>query len=97
MDDRTTRARGIQAAIGRILLEDWDPIGVQDVAEAQDEYDGYVGGVYRLLVSGASAREIAEHLCAIEAEQMGLSVATPESRFSVAEKLSRLNVRLEPH
>jgi hypothetical protein len=97
MGDRTARAREIQVAIGRILLEDWDPIGVRGVPVAQDEYESYVGGVYRLVASGAPARAIAEHLCAIEAEQMGVSGAKPEDLLPVAEKLSRLDVRLEHH
>jgi hypothetical protein len=34
-------------------MDVWDPIGVKDEPNAQDEYDGYLG-VYELLVSGAS-------------------------------------------
>jgi hypothetical protein len=93
---KLTRAREIQEAIGQILLQDWDPIGVRDVPEAQDEYDGYVGGVYRLLASGASPQAVAEHLCAVERDRMGLGRAQTVHRLSVAEKLCRLNVRLEP-
>ena len=33
-------------------MDVWDPIGVKDEPNAQDEYDGYLGGVYELLVSG---------------------------------------------
>ncbi len=39
------KGRAIQESIRQVLLREWDPIGVRDVAEAQDEYDGYVGGV----------------------------------------------------
>jgi hypothetical protein len=46
--DDQRRAKAIQESIREILLRDWDPIGVNDVPEAQDEYDSYVGGVYRL-------------------------------------------------
>lgn len=95
MDHRTARAREIQQAIGRILLEDWDPIGVRGDAEAQGEYDGYVGGVYRLVASGSSDRVIAEHLCALEVGHMGLGEASPEDRLSVARKLASLSLRLE--
>ena len=42
------------------------PIGVRDVPEAQDEYDPYVVGVYKLLVSGASEGEIADHLYRVD-------------------------------
>lgn len=33
-------------------MDVWDPIGVKDEPNAQDEYDSYLGGVYELLVSG---------------------------------------------
>jgi hypothetical protein len=93
---KPTEAREIQAAIGWILLHDWDPIGVRDVPEAQDEYDSYVGGVYRLLVSGASPQAVAEHLCAVERQGMALGQRRPADLLPVAEKLCRLDVRLAP-
>jgi hypothetical protein len=97
MDDQAKlrRAREIQAAIARVLLQDWDPIGIQDVPEAQDEYDGYVGGVYRLLATGASPQEVAAHLSTIESEAMGCTPAKPSDVLPVAEKLCRLDVRLQ--
>jgi hypothetical protein len=93
---RLIRAREIQAAIGDILLQHWDPIGVRDVPEAQDEYDSYVGGVYRLLATGASAEVVAQHLCDVERDRIGFDQAQPADLLSVAERLCRLNVRLEP-
>jgi hypothetical protein len=82
-------------AIGRVLREDWDPIGVKDEPMAQDEYDCQIGAVYRLLVSGASAQQIAEHLHRIEAEHMGLTGPTPELLLPVARKLLALDVALD--
>jgi hypothetical protein len=58
--------------VKRILLEEWDPIGVADVPEAQDEYDAYVPGVHRLLIHRASARDVFDYLWQIETEHMGL-------------------------
>jgi hypothetical protein len=91
----THRPRAIQAAIARLLLEEWDPIGVRAAPEAADEYDAYVGGVYRLLASGASKESIAEHLAAIERESMGIERARPWDLLAVAEKLVSLDVRLD--
>ena len=91
---REAAARRIQRVIRRVLLEDWDPIGVREVPEAQDEYDSYVGGVYRLLAEGASARILAEHLYAIETDRMGKRTATAAHLLPVAVKLCSLNVRL---
>ncbi len=59
--------------IRRILWEFWDPIGVRELGGPDDEYDGYVDGVYSLLTNGASDESIAEHLLRMETERMGLS------------------------
>ena len=70
-----------------------DPIGIRDVSEAQDEYDSYEGGVYRLLLDGASAKELALHLARIEGERMGLP-SSADGRLPVATKLCGLNVKI---
>lgn len=91
---RVDRARRIQDSIRRVLLHDWDPIGVAAVPDAQDEYDSYVGGIYRLLASGASASEIAYHLAHIERDSMGLSTSA-DSLTNVAEKLCSIEVKTD--
>ncbi len=93
MEDRERRAREIQEAIRHVLLHEWDPLGVSQCPEAQDEYDSYVGGVYRLLASGAAVAEIDQHLRDIEVRLMGLCGAT--DRSAVAQKLLSLNARLQ--
>ena len=82
------QARAIQESIRDILLRHWDPIGINDVPEAQDEYDSYVGGVYRLLASHASADEIIDHLFTIESQTMGLSSAGREKLRAVANRFA---------
>jgi hypothetical protein len=98
---RDDRARRIQQSIGDVLLREWDPIGIIDVPEAQGEYDGYVGGVYRLLASGASQDQLVEHLRQIETTRMGLSVPSAVHQDAwntklraVASRLQSLNVKL---
>jgi hypothetical protein len=93
MNSRDERARQIQSQIREILLRDWDPVRVEEAPPAQDEYDAYVGGVYRLLASGASARSVAEHLAQVEGEQMGRG-APVEKLMSVATKLCALDVKM---
>src|SRR2546430_13835893 len=93
MTTREERAHEIQAQIREILLRDWDPIGVRDEARARDEYDGYIGGVYRLLASGAAPQSVAEHLAHVEAEQTGLGVSA-DKLMDVATKLCALDVKL---
>jgi hypothetical protein len=92
---RLRRAKEIQEAIGMVLLHDWDPIGIRAVPQAQDEYESYVGPVYRLIASGASAETVADYLVAIE-EDMGVGRVPPRALVSVAEKLCALDVRISP-
>ena len=94
MRDRDAQAREIMKAIGSVLLSEWDPIGVKD-GGPQDEYDSYIGGVYRLLVSGATAAQVAEHLRKIEAESMGFRETSAVSLLPIAEKLLKLDVKLK--
>ena len=94
MKSQAERAREIQRRIGEVLLRYWDPVGVAGTPEAQGEYQAYVGGVYRLLASGASARKIAEHLVDIERRQLGIKDSDPKLYIPLAERLLRLKVRL---
>jgi hypothetical protein len=90
--DDQRRAKAIQESIREILLRDWDPIGVNDVPEAQDEYDSYVGGVYRLLASHCSTKQMVDHLANIESQTMELGVANREHLARVANQLLALDV-----
>jgi hypothetical protein len=94
-DAKKKRALEIMEQIRQVLLHDWDPIGVSDVPEAQDEYDSYIGGVYRLLASGARPKAIAQHLATIQGDTIGLPVGTYKDLMPVARKLHYLEVRLE--
>lgn len=94
MSSREDLAADIQRNIANILLREWDPIGVADNPRTQDEYDRYVGGIYRLLASGSTPRTIAEHLSRLEWEQMGLRQTDPEMLIPVAEKLLSLDLNV---
>ena|ERR1041384_5700832 len=89
------RARQVQEWIADILRRDWDPVGIKDEPAAADEYDAYVGGVYRLIATGATPLALAEHLAKIEEERLGFPDTDPKTLVPVAEKLLRLNVRLD--
>ncbi len=93
MDQKTrARIRQIEGAIREILVRRWDPLGVGQEPAAPDEYDGYIGGVYRLIASGASADEIAEHLADIERSQMGFERTSAERLLPVAAVLLKIDV-----
>ena len=68
-------SRKIRVQIRHVLLEVWDPIGVKDEPNAQDEYDGYLGDVYELLVNGAPDAKIAKYLHWVVFDRMGLESA----------------------
>ena len=59
-------------------MAEWDPIGINDVPEAADEYDSYIGGVYDLLAQGASQDSIRAYLRQIEIDQMEMVNASGE-------------------
>jgi hypothetical protein len=65
-------ARHLHKEIHSILLRDWDPIGIQDTPQAQDEYDSYIPVLYKLLISGKSEQNIVDYLWWVETEHMGL-------------------------
>ncbi|HXJ02196.1 MAG TPA: hypothetical protein VNH44_13320 [Micropepsaceae bacterium] len=81
-------------------MREWDPIGVQDIPEAADEYDGYVGRVHVMLMSEqASAETIAAYLFDIATNHMGLSnsVRLAELSDHAASTLVAIRPELEIH
>ena len=86
------KAIEIQESIRQILFYDWDPIGINDFGP-DDEYDSYVGSIYRLLASGADEYKIIERLYQFETNSMGLN-GNREKLKNVAEKLMKLDVSL---
>ena len=94
MKRRDIRALEIQDNIREALMKNWDPIGVAGVPEVQDEYDGYIGGVYCLLANGASEKQIIDHLYKIETEYMELE-SSNKALKEVAEALRKISVKLQ--
>src|SRR2546422_1881938 len=84
------RARQIQRHIADVLRRNWDPLSVADHPETSDEYDSYVGGVYRLLETNATARQIAEHLVHIETDMLGYEDTKPSTLVPIAKKLLKI-------
>jgi hypothetical protein len=67
------RSRRNRQRIREYLMAEWDPIGVEGIPEAQDEYDTYVARLYVMLMDeNASPTEMAEYLHHIESDHMGL-------------------------
>jgi len=66
--DRTKRAAEIQDNIRKVLVQDWNPIGI-DVPDA--EYDAYIAPVYRILTGSRSSQELLEYLSQSDRTQSG--------------------------
>ena len=93
MDDRRVHAKRITDEIRQVLIDQWDPIGVMDDPEwPRDEYDSYIGEIYKYLARGESAEFIARHLCLIEETMMGLGRLPESTRFPVAQALKAIDV-----
>ena len=97
MSDNRERARRYHQsipAIREILLHDWDPIGVRDIPEAQDEYDSYIPGIYGRLIHRISESDLFDYLRQIESQQMGLAGDRGKTQQAV-KKLLLLNTQRE--
>jgi hypothetical protein len=53
-------------------MEVWDPIGVNGIPEAADEYDSYIGDFYEMLVTRRPRQVIVDRLAYLEGDHMGL-------------------------
>lgn len=69
----------------RVLMSEWDPIGVKGAAAAQDEYDSYLGQLGSVLRRGGGSQAVAEYLVWAE-NRMGFC-RQPDERLDVAERI----------
>lgn len=68
------QSRENRQRVRNVLMQHWDPIGVNDVPEAWDECDDYVGWVYVMLMDHrASEASIEAYLYETATEHMGLT------------------------
>ena len=89
MRDNLQNAQSLQKKIKEVLLKDWDPIGIQNITEAQDEYDAYVSSIYKLLISQKTENEIFNYLWWVETEHMGL-IGDKQRTLAITKKLNKL-------
>jgi len=91
---QSQRGREVMQSIRCALMQHWDPIGVAHIPEAADEYDSYIGSVYRILTDTRSEEELVEFLHRTETETMGLNARSRDHLREVARKLLGLDVRV---
>jgi len=72
MSEYIEQAKSYQEAIRLVLLREWDPIGVANVPQAQDEYDSYVSQIHGFLIRHEPRHKLVDFLWWAETEHMGL-------------------------
>src|SRR4051812_13278576 len=88
--DMSMDTRRIYDAIYRILIDEWDPIGINTNPHIQDEYDHYIGGIHTLLSGYADKVKIVGHLRQLETISMSLTDRDDGRRELVATMLLNL-------
>ena len=94
LDSKKERALKIKDSIRQVLFYDWDPIGINDLTNIDDEYDAYIGPVYRMLIEKCSEDDLVKYLFQLERDSMGMISKSSERLRPVAQKLMGLNVNL---
>jgi hypothetical protein len=74
-------------AVRRILLSEWDPIGVRSKSATSDEYGSYAIQVYAILSSHGTADQIASYLADVERREMGMPPRDPVDLKECSEHL----------
>ena len=90
MTEHKESPKHLFARIRDVLLQDWDPLGLDDVAGTPDDYDEVAREVHAILTGPeASVQRIAAYLRWIEREQMHLQ-RRPGMATEAAEKIMAL-------
>ena len=59
--------------IRQSILKYWDPVGVVNIPEAQDEYDAYIPKLESLIINSSDIKVLFDYLWLIETDYMGIS------------------------
>lgn len=66
MDVEHTRDATLLHAIHKILLKEWDPLGIRCIPAMRDEYDDYLPNIFKLIRQNSSETEIFDYLWWVE-------------------------------
>lgn len=84
MGNKNQNIARVYKEIQSIFLQIWDPIGIGDCKDAQDEYDSYIGQIYALLLKNPDTKSVDDLLSSIEIDRMGLSSRNPRRPEAVS-------------
>jgi hypothetical protein len=84
-----TSFSGLDLKVKDVLLQEWDPIGICDYPEAEDEYDSYVPHVSQMLRERKSTDALYAYLRWLEVEHICLDGDEAHTR-RIADRLMDL-------
>jgi hypothetical protein len=79
-------------AIKRLLLREWDPIGLSNCDGAESHYDTYALRVFEMLKERADADAVASYLTRVVTTEL-LLTACPECDRAIAAKVFAIHQR----
>ena len=82
----------LQNLVKRIILYEWDPIGVGQIPEAYDEYDAYILVLCGLILRGSSVGTIYSYLRKLETEHIGLK-GDEKFTLEIANRIHRIPIQ----
>lgn len=94
MKTKEQRGQDIMDAIRAVLVNDWDPIGIKGYGP-EDEYDGYIGQIYRLLTQVPTVEDVARQLLLFESHDIGMPKRDKGIKEEVARKLLAIDISLD--
>ena len=71
-EELKARKQELRTRIDEILFYKWDPIGFSDGNGPRDEYSMYVDEVLEMMIKGASAEKLSNHLSLLCTNTIGL-------------------------
>lgn len=71
---KNNQGKEMNSKIHDVLINYWDPIGVKEFHDAQDEYDLYIPDILSLLIK-KDKQQLFDYLLWLETEHMGLETA----------------------
>lgn len=82
----------LRQEVRKILLNEWDPLGVKGFPHAQDQYDEYLHEFTQFVWSDSSLGTIVDRFENLERHRMGLNHSDRSRLQEVAKALKSLNV-----
>lgn len=76
--------------INRILHREWDPIGVNNIENTEDEYIGYANQVYHFLINKKGENSIFNYLLKVELEYLGTE-PDKKNLEKISKKIASMN------